>query len=121
MKIIYLLLISILLVSCKKEIPNQENNSSQIATLDKGETLFQENNCVACHQINQKVFGPSLQNMATIYKEKNGNLVNFLKAQAKPIVDPTQYETMKINLEITKTMSDYELKSLQLYILSFAK
>ncbi len=121
MKIILAFLLSIFLFSCKKEIIKTENAVPEIASLEKGETLFQENNCVACHQPNSKVVGPSMEQMATIYKKENASLVNFLKAEAEPIVDPTQYETMKINLEITKVMTDQELKSLELYIQSFAK
>ena len=121
MKIIVLFLLSSLVISCKKETPKSENSVPEIASIEKGQTLFEENNCAACHQINQKVVGPSVQDMAKIYKEKNGNLVSFLKAEADPIVNPELYETMKINLEITKVMSDKELKSLELYILSQSK
>ena len=91
------------------------------ASVESGQLLFEENNCVVCHQINQKVVGPSLQETAKIYKQKNANLVSFLKGNAQPIVNPELYETMKVNLEITKKMSDEELKSLELYILSQAK
>ena len=121
MKIIVAILFSIVLFSCKKETIKPQNSVREIASLEKGETLFQENNCVACHQPNNKVVGPSIEQMATIYKKENASLVNFLKAVAEPIVDPTQYETMKINLEITKVMSDEELKSLEIYILSYGK
>lgn len=121
MKISILFLLTVLLVSCKKENSKSENSTPQIASIEKGQTLFEENNCVACHQLNQKVVGPSLQEMAKIYKEKKGNLVLFLKGEAQPIVDPSQYETMKLNLEITKTMTIEELKSLELYILNQSK
>lgn len=107
---------------CKKEENKKAKSvSKEIASIEKGETLFQENNCVACHQLNQKVVGPSIEQMATIYKAQNASVVSFLKEEAAPIVDPTQYEIMKINLEITKVMSDQELKSLELYILGQAK
>ena len=121
MKIIVAIIFSILLISCKKEAIKTENAVPETASLKKGETLFQENNCVACHQPNSKVVGPSIEQMATIYKKENASLVNFLKGEAEPIVDPTQYEIMKVNLEITKTMTDQELKSLEMYIQSFAK
>lgn len=109
-------------ISCKKqqEIGTQKD-SPEVATLEKGEALFNENNCAACHQLNQKVVGPSLQDIARIYKEKSGNIVSFLKEEAAPIVDPSMYETMKINLQITKNMSDVELKSLEIYMLNQIK
>ena len=62
-----------------------------------------------------------MQEIAKIYKEKNGNMVAFLKEEAEPIVDPKMYESMKINLQITKTMTDEELQSLEMYFLSHSK
>jgi cytochrome c551/c552 len=78
-------------------------------------------NCAACHRIDEKLVGPSVQEMATIYKKQNGDLVSFLKDEAKPIVDPSQYEVMKANLALTKEMSDEELKGLEAYIYSQVK
>ena len=121
MKIILAIVFCILLISCKNETIKTENPVPEIASLKKGETLFQENNCVACHQVNQKIVGPSLQDMAKIYKQKNGDFVAFLKQEAQPIVDPSQYETMKINLQVTKNMTDAELQSLELYLSSHSK
>lgn len=122
---IYFILVLVFLASCsnKKEKENfgKQEAIPQVATLEKGETLFQENNCTACHKIDQKVVGPSLQDVAKIYKEKSASLVSFLKEEAAPIVDPKMYESMRINLQITKTMTDEELQSLELYILSHSK
>jgi cytochrome c len=121
MKKIVLILISFTIFSCKNEVQKTENSISAVASLEKGQQLFQENNCAACHQTNQKVVGPSLKQIAKIYKEQNASLKNFLKAESKPIIDPLQYETMKINLETTKGMTDEELNSLEIYIYSFSK
>jgi cytochrome c len=110
-----------MIFSCKKEVQKSENRIPEIASLEKGQQLFQENNCAACHQTNQKVVGPSLEQIATIYKKKNASLVSFLKQEAEPVVDSSQYETMKINLELTKVMTDEELKSLEIYILNCSK
>lgn len=118
MKIIVQILVLLTLVSCK----NQDAKPiAQKATRALGQQLFETCNCVACHQTAQNVVGPSLQSIATIYKQKNGNMVAFLKEEAEPIVAPENYESMKLNLEITKTMTDSELKSLELYILSYSK
>lgn len=117
-----LLLLSLVFISCKKEPKEpQQNAVLEAPTLEKGEALFQQNNCAACHQIDQKVVGPSLQEIAKIYKEKNGSIVSFLKEEAKPIVDEAMYESMKINLQITKNMSNEELQSLEMYIADQAK
>lgn len=119
--IIYLLLLSLSIISCGTKEATTKEEALSAPTLEKGEALFTENNCIACHQIDQKIIGPSLQETAKIYKEKNGNMIAFLKEEAEPIVNQELYETMKINLQITKTMSDEELQSLEMYILSHSK
>ncbi|MDD5149281.1 MAG: cytochrome C552 [Flavobacterium sp.] len=77
--------------------------------------------CVACHKPDVKLVGPSLQDIAKIYKEKNGSIVGFLKGENEPIVDPTQYAVMKPNLVLTKSFSDEELKALEAYVYSNLK
>lgn len=87
-----------------------------------GKEIFEgKGNCTSCHQVDQKVVGPSLQEIAKIYKEKNGNIVAFLKDDAAPIVDPSQYEVMKTNFALTKAMSAEELQGLEAYIYSHSK
>jgi cytochrome c len=118
---IYLLLLTFFTISCDKKETSKTDEANSVATLEKGEALFTENNCIACHKIDQKIIGPSLQETAKIYKAKNGNMIAFLKEEAEPIVNQELYETMKINLQITKTMTDEELQSLEMYILSHSK
>jgi cytochrome c len=96
MKQILTTLILIFLFSCKNETDTTfDNNQPKEDTIISGE--------------------------AKIYKEQNGDMVAFLKEEADPIVDETMYETMKINLQVTKTLSDDELKALEEYILSHSK
>ena len=122
MKKTLIIFMFILLFSCKKQETKQsESEIPEIASVEKGLILFQENNCAACHQPDQKVIGPSMQEIATIYKKENASIVSFLKEEADAIVDPKMYESMKINLQITKNMSDEELQSLELYFLSHSK
>jgi cytochrome c len=114
----------LLLISCKNE--NQENFGKPVTntTTEKvsGKELFEnKGNCIACHQAEQKVIGPSLQEIANIYKEKNASIVLFLKEESEPIIDPSQYDIMKANFAITKMMSDEELKALEDYIYTFSK
>ena len=111
-------------VSCKKETetnygqPKHDETSITVS----GEELFSgKGTCTACHLPDQKVIGPSITEIAKIYKEKNASIVSFLKEESKPIVNPSQYEVMKTNFAITKQMSDEELKALEEYMLSFAK
>lgn len=120
MKKILSLAICILLFSCK----NQETKTDEIGNanqnpIELGKQIFEgKGKCTACHLVDQKIIGPSLQEMSKIYKTQNGNIVDFLKNDAKPIVDPSQYEVMKTNFTITKAMSDQELKAIEAYIYS---
>ncbi|VXB30793.1 Cytochrome c552 [Flavobacterium sp. 9R] len=134
MKKIILVVALIAIVSCKKESaePFGTPATTDAATEAKTETaatpealgkeLFETKGaCIACHKVDTKLIGPSLQDIAKTYKEKNGDLVAFLKEEAKPIMDPSQYDIMKANFAITKAMSEEELKGLEAYIYSNLK
>jgi cytochrome c len=123
MKKVALLVCFILIISCKKESQEtfgQPNPTEVSQTPEQlGKSIFEgKGNCVACHKINEKLVGPSIQDIAKIYKAQNGDIVSFLKDDAKPLVDPTQYEVMKTNFALTKAMSDEELKGLEAYMYS---
>ena len=128
-KVIFLVSI-LVLISCKKESEESfgiaETPTETITQVQKPEELGKElfygkGACVACHKTDVKLVGPSLQDIAKIYKDKNGDMVTFLKGEGEPIVDPTQYELMKANFAITKTFSDEELKALEAYVYSTLK
>ncbi|RBA29725.1 c-type cytochrome [Flavobacterium tibetense] len=116
----------VLFLSCGKEKEQEffgkqetpETTENPIVT--KGKELFEgKGTCVACHKPDVKVIGPSISEISKIYKEKNANMVKFLKGEGEPIVDPSQYEVMKTNFSITKNMSDEELQALEAYFYSF--
>ncbi|MEZ7498503.1 c-type cytochrome [Flavobacterium sp. Arc3] len=87
-----------------------------------GETIFNgKGTCATCHKIDSKLIGPSVQEIAAVYKAKGGNIIAFLKDDAKPLVDPSQYEVMKANFAITKALSTEELQGLEAYINSNLK
>ncbi|MEY3499570.1 MAG: hypothetical protein RL308_1239 [Bacteroidota bacterium] len=126
MKKAALLACLIFVFSCKKESEEtfgQPNPTEVSQTPEQlGKSIFEgKGNCVACHKINEKLVGPSVQDIAKIYKAQNGDIVSFLKDDAKPLVDPTQYEVMKTNFALTKAMSDEELKGLEAYMYSTIK
>lgn len=126
-------------LSCKKEHSEEasapETTTTEVTTEsttetttevqkpeDLGLTLFNgKGACIACHKTDVKAVGPSLQDIAKIYKDKNGDIVTFLKGEGKPIVDPSQYEVMKANFAITKAMTEEELKALEAYVYSTLK
>jgi len=128
MKKLAILFTILLFISCKKEEAQKENlypetqKSAEEQQLELGQAVFEgKGNCFACHKPDQKIIGPSIQEIATIYKEKNADMIAFLKGKADPIVDPSQYEVMKTNFSITKNLPEEELKALEAYFFSFAK
>ncbi|WP_281336840.1 c-type cytochrome [Flavobacterium eburneipallidum] len=131
MKQLTLIVIVILVFSCKKESEEsfgkpEVTATEEVVTNQTPEALGQEifegkGNCISCHQVDQKLIGPSLQEIAKIYKEKSGNMVGFFKGESEAIVDPSQFALMQANIELTKTFSDEELKALEGYIYSNLK
>lgn len=119
MKKTVLLFIAFTFISCKKDEEAKPNDVDP-NPIEIGKNLFEgKGTCTACHKPNAKIIGPSLVEISKIYKEKNASIVSFLKEESKPIVDPSQYEVMKTNFAITKTMTEEELKALEAYVLSF--
>lgn len=123
MKKLPFILIIIFLIGCgKKSEPKKEvtiDFDQKQTAAELGRELFDnKGNCFACHKPDQKIIGPSIIEIADAYKDKPGQMVEFLKEKAAPIVDPSQYETMKTNFAITKMMTDQELQALEAYIFS---
>jgi cytochrome c len=113
-------------VACKNETPSQAIEFSQTeekqTPIDLGQEIFEgKGMCYTCHKEDQKIIGPSMQEIAKIYTAQKGNMVAFLRGNEDPIVDPNNYETMKTNFAITKNLPEEELKALEVYILSFSK
>lgn len=125
-KLLLLPLIGILF-SCKKE--SGENFGKPDAEIaenvslkpeELGKEIFEGKGvCYTCHKAETKTVGPSIKEIAKIYKEKGASISEFLKEKGEPIVDPSQYATMKTNFAITKNLPEEELKALEAYILSF--
>jgi len=121
------------LASCKKEVTeNTDQNSTESYSEGEsakaktpealGKEIFEgKGNCTACHQVDQKIIGPSIQEIAKMYKDKNADIITFLKGNAEPIVDPSQFDVMKTNFPVTKAMSEEELKAIETYIYSNLK
>ncbi len=106
----------------KENVEAVKPEVSEFPLAEKGKEIFEgKGTCATCHKLDIKLVGPSIQDIAEIYKEKNANMITFLKGEGEPIVDPTQYEVMKANFALTKTFSDEELQSLEQYIYSQEK
>ena len=88
-----------------------------VASVD-GKSLFLNNGCVACHQMDKKTVGPAVKAIAAAYAGKKDDLVKFLKGEGKAVVDPANFAVMQPNLATTKKLSDAERAALADYILS---
>jgi len=126
-KLLLTLSIGISIISCgeKKETDAMGNPINQAKTLvnqtpkELGKELFEgKGMCATCHKADQKIVGPSIKDISKIYTDKKASISLFLQGETDPIVDPSQYEIMKANLEITKAMSEAEVQALETYMLS---
>lgn len=109
-----------------KEVKEKAESAVEInpEELALGEKLFNDKTCAACHQLDTKVIGPSVKDIATIYKENNGDMIKFLKGENEAIVDtdPGQVAIMKANLDgFVKDLNDKELNALAAYFQSSIK
>ena len=127
-KLLLTLSIGISIISCgeKKETDAMENPIEQIETSvnqtpkELGKELFEgKGMCATCHKADIKTVGPSINDIAKIYKEKGASIADFINDKGEPLVDPSQYEIMKANFVITKAMSADERKALEIYMMSF--
>ncbi len=127
-KLLLTLSIGISIISCgeKKETDamgnpiNQTENSVNQTPKELGKELFEgKGMCATCHKADQKIVGPSIKDISKIYKENGASIAEFINDKGEPLVDPSQYEIMKANFVITKTMSADERKALEIYMMSF--
>lgn len=134
MKYFLTLLVAVSLFACKgnskqeepfgkKAESTTEAESTNYTSTEKiGEEIFNgKGNCFSCHKADQKVIGPSLEEIAKTYAEKDGDMAAFLREKADPIVDPSQYSVMKTNFYITKNFTDEEMQGVVDYVMSFKK
>ena len=132
MKNVLLLSAVLAFASCKKEATESvqdatesysEGHAAEVKTPEAlGKQIFEgKGNCTSCHQLDQKVIGPSIQEIAKIYKDKKGDMVTFLKGKGEPIVDPSQFAVMQTNFPVTQAMSDEELQAIEAYMYSQLK
>jgi cytochrome c len=128
-KLLLTLSIGISIISCgeKKEtdamgnpIEVTEASNSGLSSEELGKEIFEgKGMCATCHQADIKTVGPSIKDIAKIYKEKGASIAEFINDKGEPLVDPSQYEIMKANFVITKAMSADERKALEIYMMSF--
>jgi len=118
MRLFLVFLIAFQLVCCKKQTEDfspivfSEEPSTEI-----GKKIFNgKGQCATCHKPNQNILGPSVSEIVSTYKNHKDKMILFLEGKSNPIVDPSQFQIMKVNLEITKKMTRKELESLVDYM-----
>jgi cytochrome c len=98
---------------------NQAETSVNQTPKELGKEIFEgKGMCATCHKADIKTSGPSIKDISKIYTDKKASISLFLQGETDPIVDPSQYEIMKANLEITKAMTEAEVQALETYMLS---
>jgi cytochrome c len=126
-KLLLSLSIGISIISCveKKETDaignpiNKAETSVNQTSKELGKELFEgKGMCATCHKADVATSGPSIKDISKMYTDKKASISLFLQGETDPIVDPSQYEIMKANLEITKAMTEAELQALETYMLS---
>ncbi len=88
------------------------------AVASAGQKLYSEKGCVVCHQLNTKLVGPAVKDIAAAYSGNKAGLTAFLKGEGKAIVDPSQASVMQPQIAITKALPPDELDTIVDYILS---
>ncbi len=101
--------------------PVAEVSAEEKAFLAVVDKIDPANKCTVCHHATNAGVGPTYTEVAKIYKEKSGNLVSFLKGNAKAIVLPERFSEMQANLEVTKKLSGDDLNAIANYIRSLDK
>lgn len=98
--------------------PIEEKIETKIEAVEvTAKSLFASNGCVACHQPNTKVVGPSLKKIEAAYQGNEAGLISFFKGEGDAIIDLDQVAIMKPFIAITKEMTDDERKDIVNYIL----
>lgn len=88
------------------------------ASIEAGKKLFNTKGCMACHQLDTRLIGPSLKEIAKAYNRDKKGLTAYLKGNAESKVDPAQKALMEPQLAITKAMEAKDLEAVVDYILS---
>lgn len=96
----------------------EKNPKPAEAVASAGQKLYSEKGCLVCHQLNTKLVGPSVKDIAAAYSGNKAGLTAYLKGEGKSIVDPSQSSVMQPQIAITKALPADELDAIVDYILS---
>ncbi|PCI96302.1 MAG: hypothetical protein COB15_10740 [Flavobacteriales bacterium] len=127
-QIIYTVTIILMLISCESEVKKESKTEKFVELIIETEqetkeeitvkSKFASIGCIACHQPKSKIVGPSLETIATAYKDNKEGLIAFLNGEGEAIVDLNQTAIMTPFIETTKAMDEIERAEIAAYILS---
>ena len=93
---------------------------TETAPIKDGSEFYKTSGCLACHQVDKKLIGPAINDIAAAYTDE-ATLTKFLKGESSAIVTPEQYPIMAPQIEITKKMTPEDLQVIVSYIMSHKK
>ena len=102
----------------KPAVTEEKTTGQASTTVSLGEKLYKDKGCLVCHQLDNKLVGPPVKDIAAAYAGNKAGLIAFLKGNGKAIVDPSQASVMQPQINITKSLPDDELNEIVDYILS---
>ncbi len=96
---------------------------AQMDLTERGKQIFLKYNCNICHAPKNDAarVGPSLETIAIHYLGNERKLIDFLKGDANPIIEPQRFMIMKPQLYKTKHMFEEDYRALAYYLTSVHK
>jgi len=94
--------------------------TTEAAPVKDGAEFYKTSGCVVCHQVDTKLVGPAIVDIAAAYAD-DATLTTFLKGESAAIVTPEQAAIMAPQVEITKKMTPEDLQVIVSYIMSHKK
>jgi len=96
----------------------EKNSKPTEVVAGAGQKLYSDKGCLVCHQLNTKLVGPAVKDIAAAYSGNKAGLIAYLKGEGKAIVDPSQANVMQPQIETTKALPAEQLDAIVDYILS---
>ena len=94
----------------KNKLSLAQENTANLSEADKGQKVFNQN-CAACHKPHDKLVGPPVTEMASLYKDNPSGLQNWIKKPGKKSPDYPQMPGFdaQLNQEQLDQLSAYIL------------
>lgn len=93
------------LTNAHKKDKKKEGNK---ATISPGKVVFEES-CIACHQIDSQLVGPSMQEAAKIYKNDKQSLIQWIKKPGKKRKGPAMPPQTHLNKQQLEDVAQWIL------------